>query len=157
MPMPKSVVKIKKDGVEYTSSVDKAQYTIEELSRAALRDVAKFVRKQMINEMKKLPGLKRSRRPYRAVSYWVRKRESDLQIGFGHSKKDYSGDTWYGIQQELGTEDQPKRAIMRTAVYKNIPKIIEIQSKYLSALEDEARALALIDEEETIGGGDDGE
>ena len=152
MPMPKSVTKIKKDGVEFKSSVDKLQYT-----RAALRDTAKFVRKQVINEMKTLPGLKRSKRPYRAVSYWVRKRESDLQIGFGHNKKGYTGETWYGILQELGSKNQPKRQLLRKAVYSNIPQIIMIQSQYLSALQDEARALRMIDEDEIIGGGDDGE
>ena len=36
MPLPKSVTKIKKDGIEFVSNVDRAQYTIQELSRAAL-------------------------------------------------------------------------------------------------------------------------
>ena len=45
MSVPKSVVKVKKGGVEYTSNVDAAQYYIFELNRAALRDVAKFVKK----------------------------------------------------------------------------------------------------------------
>ena len=44
MSVPKSVVKVKKNGVEYTSNVDVASYYIHELSRAALRDVGKFVR-----------------------------------------------------------------------------------------------------------------
>ena len=50
MPMPKSVVKIKKDGIEFTSNVDRVQYTIEELTRAALRDAAKLIRKRMITK-----------------------------------------------------------------------------------------------------------
>ena len=44
MSAPKSVTKINKNGVTYTSNVDAAQYYIHELSRAALRDVGKFVR-----------------------------------------------------------------------------------------------------------------
>ena len=44
MSVPKSVVKVKKNGVEYTSNVDAAQYYIHELNRAALRDVGKFVK-----------------------------------------------------------------------------------------------------------------
>jgi hypothetical protein len=64
-------------------------------------------------------------------------------------------DTWYGEDQELGTSSQPKRQILRNAAHDNIAQIIEIESKYLSALEDEAKALSLIDEGEYSGGGDD--
>lgn len=84
MPLPKSVVKIKKDGIEYTSSVDRVKYTLEELSRAALRDVAKLIRKRMIVKLKKLPGMKKNKRLYKSTQYWVRKRETDLQMGFKH-------------------------------------------------------------------------
>lgn len=155
MPVPKSVMKMnKKDGVTFISNVDRAQYTIKELSRAALKDVAKFIKKSMIVEMKKLPGMRRSRRPSKAVGSWVRPMEGDLQIGFGHTKKGTSGDTWYGIQQELGSENQPKRAIMRSTVYDNIPMIIKIESQYLSALENEARALSLIDESGEVENGE---
>ena len=42
MSAPKSVVRFKKDGIEYISNVDFACYTIVELSRAAMRDVGKF-------------------------------------------------------------------------------------------------------------------
>ena len=45
MPMPKSVTKISKNGVEVISSVDKANYLITELTRAAMKDVAKYVLK----------------------------------------------------------------------------------------------------------------
>lgn len=82
--MPKSVTKITKEGVEFSDSVDRVRYTIEELSRAALRDTAKFVRRKMNDEVRKLPGMRRSRRPYRSNQYWVRRRETDLQIGFKH-------------------------------------------------------------------------
>ena len=43
MSAPKSVVKIEKNGVKCTSSVDFCEYSIKELTRAALRDVGKFV------------------------------------------------------------------------------------------------------------------
>lgn len=62
MAMPKSVMKIrKKDGVTFESKVDQASYTIDELSRRALYDTAKFVRREMIQELKKMPGMKRNR------------------------------------------------------------------------------------------------
>lgn len=140
--MPKSVTKITKDGVEFTSSVDKAQYTITELSRAALRDSAKFIRRKMNDEVRKLPGMRRVRRPYRSNQYWVRRRETDLQVGFKHS-------TWYGVQQELGTEGQPARNILRNSVYENIDEIRRIQSQYLSAITTDS-AGGLIDEGEAV-------
>lgn len=148
MPLPKSVVKIKKDGVEYISSVDRAQYTIEELTRAALRDVAKLCRKRMLEKLKKLPGMKRAKRPYKSTQYWVRKKDCDLQIGFKH-------DTWYGVQQELGDRNQPARHILRGTVLENIDEIRRIEGQYLSAIEDENKALGLIDEDEYKSG--DGE
>ena len=46
MAAPKSVVKFTKNGVEFISSVDRAQYFLFELTRAALRDVCRYVRKQ---------------------------------------------------------------------------------------------------------------
>ena len=148
MSMPKSVTKVKKDGIEFVSSVDRIQYTIEELSRAALRDVAKLVRKRMVQKLKKLPGMKRSKRVYKSTQYWVRKRETDLQIGFKH-------DTWYGVHQELGDRNQPARHILRSTVMENIDEIRNIEGQYLSAIEDENKTLALINEKEYVPEGDD--
>lgn len=144
MPLPKSVVKIKKNGVEYVSKVDRAKYLLVELQRAALRDVAKFIRKRMLEKLRKLPGMKRSKRLYKSTQFWVRRRETDLQIGFKHG-------TWYGVDQELGTSNQPKRGILRDTVYENIDEIRRIEGQYLSAIESENRALGLISEEEYKG------
>lgn len=141
MPMPKSVTKIKKNGVEFVSNVDQVQYTLQELCRAALKDVAKFLRKRLMEKLKKLPGMKRSKRLYASTQYWVRRRETDLIIGFKH-------DTWYGVAQELGTKDQPKRSSLRDTVFENVDQIRIIQGKYLSAIEDVNKARGLIDEEE---------
>src|SRR5690606_41326230 len=99
MPAPPSVTKIKKDGVEFTSSVDRAKYTIRELERAALKETAKFLRRRILDELRKLPGMRRHIRLWRSTQYWVRKQEADLLIGFKH-------DSWYGAQQELGTRGQ---------------------------------------------------
>ena len=152
MSVPKSVVKISKKGVTYTSSVDRASYTIRELTRAALRDVGRFVSRTCNTAAQKLPGLKRSRRVRgrtSAFQYWVRKRETDLQVGIKHN-------TWYGADQELGTKNQPKRGILRGSVESNVAQIVEIESQYLSALEDEAKALRLAESEDDYqGGGED--
>jgi HK97 gp10 family phage protein len=156
MAIPKSVTRVdKKGGITYTSSVDAVNYTINELSRAALRDCAKMLRKKMILKLKKLPGLSKSRRPYKSTQYWVRSKEADLQIGFGNSKKGTSGDTWYAIQQELGSKNQPKRGIMRDTVFENIEEMRKIQAQYLSAIKDKLQAERLIDESEAKSG--DGE
>ncbi|OIJ17099.1 hypothetical protein BKP37_00745 [Anaerobacillus alkalilacustris] len=141
MALPKSVTKIRKDGVEFVSNVDRAKYTIAELTRAALRDCAKLIRKRMIEKLKPLRGMKRNRRLYNSAQYWVRKKDADLLIGFKH-------DTWYGAHQELGTKGQPARNILRSTVMENIDEMQRIQGKYLSAIEDENRALGLIAEEE---------
>ncbi|CAK7001982.1 hypothetical protein [Tissierella sp.] len=142
MPLPPSVTKVSRDGdVTFTSNVDRAKYSISELSRRALYDIAKFLRKEMILELKKLPGMKRNKRIYNSTQYWVRKKEADLQIGFKH-------DSWYGAHQELGDRKQPKRGILRNAVYPNIGTIRIITGQYLSAVEDENRLLGLINEGE---------
>src|SRR5690606_41697884 len=102
MAMPKSVTKVTRHGVEFTSNVDRAKYTITELSRAALKDVAKFLRRRMIDQLKELPGMRRSRRLYRSTQYWVRRRDTDLPIGFKH-------DSWDGAASAIGTHGQPAR------------------------------------------------
>ena len=154
MSVPKSVVRFKKGNVEYTSSVDKASYTILELTRAALRDVGKFIARTANTAAMKLPGLKKSRR--------VRGRTSTFlynvpwaKIGLPHLEVGVTHDTWYGVEQELGNSKMPKHSILRNSVYENVHQIIEIESQYLSALEDEAKALRLISEQEYSGGGDD--
>lgn len=141
MPMPKSVTRVNKNGVKFISSVDKAQYSITELCRAALRDTAKLIRKRMIEKLKKLPGMKRSKRIYNSTQYWVRKHETDLQIGFKHG-------TWYGVEQELGTSNQPKRGILKNTVMENLDEIRRIQGQYLSAISDDNKVKGLISEEE---------
>ena len=154
MSVPKSVVRFKRGGVEYTSSVDRAMYTIVELVRAALRDCGKYIAREANSKAMKLKGLKKSRRVRGKSSTflynvpWAKTGLPHLEVGVKHG-------TWYGEQQELGTSKQPKRQILRNAAHDNIAQIVEIQSKYLSSLEDEAKALRLISEEEYSGGGDD--
>jgi HK97 gp10 family phage protein len=145
--MPRSVTRVRRNGVEFVSNVDRAKYTIQELTRAALKDVAKLIRRRILDKARKMPGMRKGKRIPNAFQYWVRRRESDLQIGVKH-------DTWYGVEQELGTNGQPARHIIRDTVYENIDQIRIIQGKYLSAVEDENRARGLIDEEEEIGNED---
>lgn len=146
MPLPPSVTRVDRTGnVTFTSNVDRINYTLTELSRAALRDVAKMLRKKMIIKLKRLPGMKNNRRIYKSTQYWVRRIEADLQIGMKHG-------TWYGEQQELGSSNQPKRGILRDTVFENVAEIRNIEAKYIATIEDEQRALSLIDESETMSG-----
>jgi hypothetical protein len=141
MPLPKAI-KIKKNGVEYVSKVDQAQYLITELIRAALRDAGNLIRRRAMEHIRALPGMKsfKNKRPPNAFQYWNRKREGDLVVGIKH-------DTWYGVDQELGTRNQPKRSVLRDTVFNNIDEIRRIQGQYLSTIADENKALGLIDEE----------
>ena len=153
MAVPKSVVRISKNGIQYTSEVDKVSYTILELTRAAMRDVGKFIVRTANSEAQKLKGLKGHRRVMGTKSTflynvpWAKKGLPHLEVGV-------TDDTWYGVDQELGTSKQPRRQILRNSAHDNIATIVEIESKYLSALEEEAEALRLISEEEYKGGED---
>jgi len=142
MPMPKSVIKMnKKDGVTFTSNIDAVSYSLHELSRAALRDVGKFVTKEARKKIKRRTG-----RGAKNVQYWVRSKQKypDLQVGIK------PGGFYVGFQ-EVGTTKTPKVGAIYHSVADNIPMIIKIESQYLSALSDEAKALSLIDESEEVG------
>lgn len=145
MAVPKSVVKITKDGVKYVSNVDRAQYTLKELTRAALRDVGKFVcgrfRNNYYSHFKRKSG-----RVGKYMQYWVRYKQEipNLQVGI-------KPNAFYGGFQELGSSKTSKLGLISKSVEENIPEIIKIESKYLSALENEAQALSLLSEEEYEG------
>lgn len=139
MSMPKSVVKFNKDGVKVISNVDRVNYTITELTRRALNDVGNFITRKVRAEMK--PVVKKSKRHISGIQKWVRKKETDLWVGFKH-------DTWYAVQQELGTKNQPRKSYLRNITYDNIEEIRKIEAAYLSAVEDEMKAKALINEDE---------
>lgn len=153
MSVPKSVVKFKRDNVELISNIDYTQYTIVELTRAAMRDVGKYLARQCNTEAKKLPGLKKNRRVFGRTSTFLYNvpwaKDGDLP----HLEMGITDDTWYGVEQELGTSNQPKRQILRGTVLKHLDKIKEIEGVYLSAIND-GRADELIDEKEYSGGAD---
>lgn len=130
MALPNAKMKIKSDHVEFQSNVEAVEYSIAQLTKAALRDTAKFLRKRIIEKLKRLKGMKKSKRLYNSTQYWVRKKENDLQIGMKH-------DTWYGALSELGDKGQPKRGILRDTTFENVDEIQRIQAQYLSALNDD--------------------
>ena len=77
MPVPKSVTKIvKKDGkntVTFKSDVDRANYTLNELTRAALRDVGKYIAKEFKDDFYSYFD-KRTGRVGKYTQFWVRKK-----------------------------------------------------------------------------------
>lgn len=140
---PSAGMKItKKDGVTFESNIDHVMWTMEELIHAANKDVAKYIRKEAGNLLfdeyagKFVKGSKERERTgkfyrkyvNRAIQYWARKQELDLQIG-------YKNHSWL-TQQELGEYGYRKLSAIRDTVYKSIPMINRIQSQYLTALND---------------------
>ena len=154
MSAPKSVVKLSKNGVEYTSSVDKCQYYIFELSRRALMDVGRYVTRVFADSyyavFKKHGGKAR-----RSIRYRVFSSKNTLyprvEIGLKNTQTGF-----YSMFQEFGSSKTKKYGLLTKSVEDNIAKIVEIESQYLSSLEDEAKALSLVESENDYeGGGDD--
>lgn len=148
MSAPKSVTKINKNGVTYTSNVDACQYYIHELSRAALRDVGKFVRTKW-REVYYSYFQRHSGDAGKAVNYNVIASKTTtaprVQVGLKSGKVD----GFYAYFQEFGTSKQPRLGLLSSTVEDNIKQIVEIESQYLSALNDgEASAQAQCNEGE---------
>lgn len=153
MPIPKSVTRqCGASGLKIVDSVDRCQYTINELCRAALRDVGKYMVITANKKAQKLPGMSKSKRvkgTRHAFQYWVRKNTNlkmlpDLQVGIKH-------DTWYGVNQEFGTKKMKKKGFLMASASENIANIVKIEAQYLSAMESEAAALSKINEGEYTG------
>lgn len=137
MPAPKSVTRIDKNGVTFVESVDRANYFITELTRAAMKDVAKYILRIVRANVRSISDQTRKMR-YAGMryQYWVRKQECDLQLGIENTK--HGAETaWWADQSELGTAGQPKRGFLRSAVYDNIDMIRKIEAQYLSGVETE--------------------
>ena len=139
MPLPKSV-KFTKNGVEYLSNCERIQYTLKELTRAALRDSGKYICKKTRKKIKRRTG-----RMARNTQYWVRAKQDvpDLQVGFKPGG-------FYGLYQEIGTVKQNKIGALADSTENEIDEIRKIQAQYLSGIGTE-NAESLIDEGEYQG------
>lgn len=139
MGLPSSV-KFKKNGVEFLSNCDRIQYTIKELTRAALRDTGKYVCRETRKKIKRRTG-----RLAKNTQYWIRSKQAtpDLQVGFKPGG-------FYGLFQEIGTEKQPKVGALSDSTQNNISTIQKIQQQYLSAVGSES-AESMISEGEYSG------
>lgn len=139
MSLPKSV-KFTRNGVEYLSNCDRLQYTIKELTRAALRDTGKYVCKMARKKVRRKTG-----RLAKNTQYWVRSKQEtpDLQVGFKPGG-------FYGLYQEIGTVKYKKIAALSDSTESGVSEIQKIQQQYLSAVGTES-AESMIDEGEYQG------
>lgn len=150
MPTPKSVTKVTKDAnghaiVQYTSEVDKAEYMLYELTRAALRDVGKFVMKTFYTNyyqhFKKRTG--EAGKSLRS-KVWSSKSTIYPRVEIGLKK---SAKGFYSMFQEFGTSKTKKLGLLTKAVEDNIATIRQIESKYLDYINsDTSQILANLSE-----------
>jgi hypothetical protein len=138
-----STIKIKKDGVVYESNAELYKYTIAELTRAAMKDVGKFIAKRTRQKIRRRTG-----RLAKNIQYWVRKKDLDLKVGFKPGG-------FYGGFQETGTKSIPKQGLLTEITRENIEEIRKIEAHYLSYIADIDSAQKLIDEQEVIGDDND--
>lgn len=171
MGMP-SVVKIKKGNVEYTGKVDIAKYTLKELTHRAMIDVGRYVLYNVRKNLHAIFPYTVYHFAEKRYQMWVRKKEIDLILGIDHLKKG-SKSAWWSDQLEtdrftytpprkktkkknkepgkeirkvLGSSLLPRRHILETFVKGHVDKIVEIESKYLSYMNEEDAAMAAIAE-----------
>lgn len=133
-----SAIKITKNGVEYISQVNRTQYMLKELVHAANKDVGKYVTKEAKKVIKRRTG-----RGIKNTQYWARK-DGSLQVGYK------PGGFYLGFQ-ETGTSKIQQENMLKNAVLNNVDNIRKIQGTYIKSIEDENKALGLINENEEIG------
>jgi hypothetical protein len=160
MPTPKSstktIVKSGKSEVIYESNLDATQYYIYELTRAALRDVGKFVTKTFkaayYSHFSKISGNAGKATKYKV---WAGQKTTHPRIQIGLKTGPVPG--FYAYFQEFGTSTGiPRLGLLTHAVEDNVAEIVKIESQYLSGLSDEAARLeSLIDESDMEGDADD--
>jgi len=148
MPMPKSVTKYsKKKGLRFTSNVDRVNYTMEQLTKRALKDVAKYLRSKVKENIPKDSGATK-----RNLGTWVRKdwKTGDLILHIGiysasRSRKKGYPPVFYSHILEFGSSKMPAvnggRGFLKSTTKDNIDEIVRIESKYLSELEKDIKQM----------------
>jgi HK97 gp10 family phage protein len=134
--------------VSYTSRADEAKNMMTELERAALKEVAKFLRKEVKLRVPVDQGILKKN-----VGSWVRKKDVVLQIGiYTRERAKRKGYTYayHAHLVEFGTKRMTAKPFLRPSVMENIDQIRLIEGKYLKSIEDENRARGLIQEEEEV-------
>ena len=144
--------------VEFRDFTNQAEYALDQLIALALTDVGKYIcnniRALIRTEFPKMThGRSASKRVFNSYQYWVRKRENDLVVGikdlqnfptkysrqFRSSGERYY-DAWYSAGLETGMQGQvkmPRKAYLQNFVYEHVDVIREIESKYLTGINDD--------------------
>lgn len=151
MAIPKSVTRITTKGgvkVEFRNNLDKTEYYIYELCRAALRDVMRFVQKTFKYDFYQHFGKRTGAANYSTTIEVLSNRKTKFpRANIGLSSRKMKG--FYAYYQEVGTEEQPRLGLLQHAVEDNVDTIIEIESQYLSALSSDENSIeGMIDENE---------
>ena len=136
---------------KYESRKEDVKITMLELERAALKEVAKLLRKEVKKRVPVKTGtLKKN------IGTWVKRKGKDgphLQIGVytaARAKRKGYKFAFHAHMLEFGTKKMRARPFLAPAVLENVDEIRKIQGKYLKEIEDENRAKGLIDEKEEI-------
>lgn len=130
-----SAIKITKNGVKYINQVDRTKYLLKELVHQANKDVGKYITNRTKQKIRKRTGKARKN-----TQYWARK-DGSLQVG-------YKPAGFYMGFDELGTNKRKQMAQLSNTVQENLDEIRRIQGTYIKSIEDENKALGLIDERE---------
>lgn len=137
-----------KNSINYISNAEGVKEVLAELERAALKETAKFLRKEVKGRVPVDEGVLKKN-----VGTCVRKKDTSLQIGVytrdRATKKKYTY-AYHAHLVEFGTQKVRARPFLRPSVMENIDQIRIIQGKYLKEIENENRAKGLIDDEEEI-------
>ena len=139
------------NSVRFISNAEGVKKAMQELERAALKDVAKFLRKEIKKTVSVDRGILKKN-----VGSWVRKLKDGtpkLQIGvYNRARARKKGYTYafHAHLVEFGSVRSRAQPFLRPSVMDNIDQIRIIQGKHLKEIEDENRAKGLIQEEEEI-------
>lgn len=143
-------------GVQYISRAEDTKRVMAELERAALKEVAKFLRKEIKNRVPVDQGILKKN-----VGSWVKTLKKEmkgvpkgtpvLQVGTytrARAKKKGYTYAYHTHLIEFGTIKTKAQPFLRPAVMENIDQIRIIQGQFIKEIEDENRALGLINEDE---------
>jgi HK97 gp10 family phage protein len=134
--------------INYQSNVKQVKTMMTELERAALKEVAKFIRKAIKARIPVYQGILKKN-----IGTWVKKKDASLQIGVytrERAKRKGYKYAYHAHLVEFGTKKTKAQPFLTSTVMENIDEIRLIQGKYLKEIEDENRARGLIQEEEEI-------
>jgi HK97 gp10 family phage protein len=134
--------------INYQSNVKQVKTMMTELERAALKEVAKFLRPLIKKAIPVKEGTLRKN-----VGTWVKKKDASLQIGIytrARAKRKGYKYAFHAHLVHFGTRKTRAIPFLSDIVMQSIDQIRLIQGKFLKEIEDENRAKGLIKEEEEI-------